>query len=514
MAGRPITVVRFEEIQRLLAQKRGVREIARTLKCSRDTVRAVRDGELVRPDRPKVIDDPLWMSQIEWNSVIGELALGHPLKFIWEEKAQSLTTYPNFWKQFYRKYPQYREASVTLREFAPGERAEVDYAGDKIEWIELKTGEIREAVVFVAGLGMSQLLFAWAADDMKSKNWLASHRRMFEAFGGVPHVTVPDCLKQGVLKCHIYDPDLNPSYAELAAHYKTAIVPARPAHPKDKAIVEGLVKILMRYFRWCYRHRTFTSLTEINRALTDVVNRINRKPHTRFRVSRLERFEKIEKPALKALPADSFEALEWKKAKLHADCTISIESACYSAPHIHRGKELRVKITEQFVEIFLNSERLAIHPRDRHRLGNRVINPEHLPPNSRSYFEATPQNLLSQSKFLNAELHSLVVALFNNDTLGNIRRVQGLLRTAVKEINQTSRELASPRIERAVKTMKRFNKIRVAYFQELLAHERKQTIRPEEERAREITRLPGNPMIRYSGNGSSNQNEQQETLNL
>lgn len=247
MSGRPITVVRFEEIQRLLAQKRGVREIARALKCSRDTVRGVRDGG--SPDKPRAIDDPLWMAQIDWLVVIADLALGHPLKFIWEEKAQSITTYPNFWKQFYRKFPQYRQASVTLREFVPGERCEVDYAGDKIEWIDLKTGEIREAPIFVAGLGFSQLLFAWASDDMKSKNWLASHRRMYEAFGGVPHVTVPDCLKQGVLKCHIYDPDLNPSYAELAAHYCTAIVPARPMHPKDKAIVEGLVKILMRYFR-------------------------------------------------------------------------------------------------------------------------------------------------------------------------------------------------------------------------------------------------------------------------
>lgn len=514
MAGRPITVVRFEEIQRLLAQKRGVREIARVLKCSRDTVRGVRDGEISSPDKPKAIDDPLWMSQVDWTLVIGELALGHPLKFIWEEKAQNITTYSNFWKQFYRKYPQYREASVTLREFAAGERCEVDYAGDKIEWIDLKTGEVHEAVVFVAGLGFSQLLFAWASDDMKSKNWLSAHRRMYETFGGVPHVTVPDCLKQGVLKCHIYDPDLNPSYAELAAHYQTAIVPARPAHPKDKAIVEGLVKILMRYFRWCYRRRTFTSLAEINRALADVVRRINMKPHTRFRVSRLERFEKMEKPALKALPADSFEGLEWKKAKLHADCTVSVESACYSAPHIHRGKELRVKVTENHVEIFLNSERLAIHSRDRHRAGHRIINPEHLPPNSRAYYEATPQNLLSQARFLNAELHALVVELFNDDTLGNIRRVQGLLRVVVKEINQTSRELASPRIESAVKTMKRFNKIRVAYFQELLAHERKQTVRPEQALAREIARLPGNPMIRYSGDESSNQNEQQENLNL
>jgi len=102
---------------------------------------------------------------------------------------------------------------------------------------------------------------------MKSRNWLGSHRRMFHFYGGVPHVTVPDCLKQGVLKCHLYDPDLNPGYAQLAGEFSTAVVPARPGHPKDKAIVEGLVKILMRYARFPYRRTRFTSLAQINEAL-------------------------------------------------------------------------------------------------------------------------------------------------------------------------------------------------------------------------------------------------------
>ena len=192
MALRSMTVHRYEEIRRRLAEGRSLREIARALGCSRRTVREVRDGERVSPDAPKSVSNPLWMSQLDWPTIIHDLGLGHPLKFLWEEKAQNLTTYSNFWKQFYRKFPQYREAAVTAREFEPGERVEVDYAGDPIEWIEIKTGEVRKAWVFVAGLGFSQLLYAWAAEDMKSRNWLASHRRMFAYYGGVPHVTVPD----------------------------------------------------------------------------------------------------------------------------------------------------------------------------------------------------------------------------------------------------------------------------------------------------------------------------------
>jgi Integrase core domain/Homeodomain-like domain len=234
MARRKFTVDRYQEIERRLAEGRGLREIARALGCSRRTVRQIRDGQKGSPDAPKPLADPLWMVQLDWPAIVHDLGLGHPLKFLWEEKAQHLTTYSNFWKQFYRKFPQYRQATVTAREFAPGERVEVDYAGDPIEWVEFKSGEIRKAYVFAAGLGFSHLLFAWAAEDMKSRSWLSCHRRMYAFYGGVPHVTVPDCLKQGVLKCHLYDPDLNPGYAEVAVHYGTAVVPARPDHPKDK----------------------------------------------------------------------------------------------------------------------------------------------------------------------------------------------------------------------------------------------------------------------------------------
>lgn len=521
MAGRPLTMVRLDEIRRRLAQGRSVREISGSLRCSPKTVRAVRDGAGSAQEHASStsVPDPLWMAQLDWVAIKKDLSLGHPLKFIWEEKAKLLTGYSNFWKQFYRKFSELRAATVTLREFAPGERTEVDWAGDKIEWLNMKTGEVHEAPVFLGALGFSHLVFAYATDDMKSRNWLSCHRRMFEFFGGVTHTLVPDCLKQGVLKCHLYDPDLNPAYSELASHYGTSIVPARASHPKDKAIVEGLVKIVMRYFKWRYRKHTFTSLAEINHGLAECAEKINHKPHTRFKVSRIERFEKMERAALRPLPETSFEVLEWKKAKLHSDCFISVEGAFYSAPHIHRGKELRVKLTESHVEIFLDLERLAIHPRDRHRCGNRVRNIDHLPPNSRAYFEATPQNLLSQSRFIGSDLHALVVELFNEDTLGNIRRVQGFISVCRKEIHKTSHELATPRIEQAIKSMRHFNKIRVAYFQEFLKFLRKQNLAPDQER--EITRLPNNPMIRYGQKNvsvqdeSSTQNDQQqENLNL
>jgi hypothetical protein len=497
MGARSMTVGRYEEIRRRLGEGRGVREIARALGCSRGTVREVRDGLRGSPAAPRGQADPLWMLQLEWPAIIHELGLGHPLKFIWEEKAQHLTSYSNFWKQFYRKFPQYREAAVTAREFEPGERVEVDYAGDSIDWIDLQSGEIRKAYVFVAGLGFSQLLFAWAAEDMKSRNWLGAHRRMFAFYGGVTHVTVPDCLKQGVLKCHLYDPDLNPGYAQLTSQYATAVVPARPNHPKDKAIVEGLVKILMRYMRFRHRHTRFTSLAQINQALVECVERINTRRHSRFGVSRRERFEALEKSALKALPVNDFDGGEWSEATLHADCYVLVEAVYYSAPHIHRHKKLRIKLTENQVEIFLNLERLAMHPRCRHRDGRRIKIEAHFPAASRAYYEATPQKLLSQSRFIHPELHRLFVELLNTDVYGHLRRCQGLVRSCTKEINSAGHEVASRRIAAAIATMRLYNKYRVPYFQALLGQARKQAVRTDSER--EIQRRPGNPMLRYAG---------------
>jgi transposase len=496
MAIRSMTVHRYEEIRRRLAEGRGLREIARALGCSRRTVREVRDGERVSPGAAKSSGDPLWMAQLDWPAIIHDLGLGHPLKFLWEEKAQHLITYPNFWKQFYRKFPQYREASVTAREFEPGERVEVDYAGDPIEWVEIKTGQIRKAWVFVAGLGFSQLLFAWAAEDMKSRNWLGSHRRMYAYYGGVPHVTVPDCLKAGVLKCYLYDPDLNPGYADLAAQFSTSVVPARAKKPRDKAVAEGLVKILMRYLRFRYRRHRFTSLYEINRALAECIERINDRRHTRFGVSRRERFETIEKAALKPLPIGGVDCGEWKEAKLHSDCYVAVEGDYYSAPHIHRHKMLRIKLSENQVEIFLALERLAIHPRSRHRNGKRIFIEAHFPPASQAYYEATRQKLLSQARFIHPELNRLFVELFNADVFGNIRRCQGFVRRCTKEINQSERELASERIAAAIDSMRRYNKYRVPYFDALLTQARKQALQPQA--GRDIVRRPGNPMLRYA----------------
>jgi hypothetical protein len=217
------------------------------------------------------------------------------------------------------------------------------------------------------------------------------------------------------------------------------------------------------------------------------------------------------------LPLTDLDSGEWKEATLHPDCYVYVDGDYYSAPHIHRHKKLRIKLTDHKIEIFLKLERLAIHHRSRQRNGRRIFIEAHFPPASQAYYEATPQRLLSQSRFIHPELNRLFVELFNADIFGHIRRCQGFVRSCTKEINHSGRDIASLRIAQAIKMMRRYNKFRVPYFQALLAQARKQALHPEA--GRDIVRRPGNPMLRYAAgtpdeNASTPSPSTQETLDL
>ena len=496
MAAKGISVARIEEIQRLIAASHTDRFIARALSCRRAKVSEVRRAGAAASSAAlctAVETFPLWTERLEWAEVLKLVGDGFELKRIWEEQAREITSYPNFWKQLYRRYPHLLNATVTLREFEPGTHCEVDYAGDKIEWTH-RNGEVHEAHVFLGVLCFSQLIFAVAHPDEKSLHWLSAHQKMYAHFGGVPSVTVCDCLKNGVARCHRYDPDLNPAYAEMAAHYDTAVVPARPRRPKDKALIENAVGLVMRLFRFSYRGRRFFSLAEVNLALSEVVERINTRPHTRFKISRRERWEEQERNRLRRLPATPFEPIEWKTAKVHPDSTVAIESAIYSVPHQHRGKQVRVKLTPNHVEIYFGDARCAMHLRDKNKKGARVILNEHLPPNAQAYREGTPQMVLSQARFVNAELYQLIDELFQADALGHLRRAQGLVRKASEELQALGRETGSPIIAEAVRRMREYSRVRVSYFTETLTALKRQRFLNVFDR--EIHRRPNNPMLR------------------
>jgi transposase len=241
------TMAQVLEIQRLIQAGQSNRKIAKILHCRKPQVAAIRKGTLdlnqiqeAKKEGRKL--PPGWALRLDWDRIELDIRKGFELKRMWEESAANWTSYSNFFKYTKARFALLLGVTVTLREFNSGEHCEVDYAGDKIAWCDGK-GEIHQAHVFLGILCFSQLIFAWAAEDEKKINWLESHRRMLEFYGGVPKVIVCDQLKNGVVKSHRYDPDLNPDYVALASHYGAVIVPARVRHPKDKALVEGAVKL-------------------------------------------------------------------------------------------------------------------------------------------------------------------------------------------------------------------------------------------------------------------------------
>jgi transposase len=491
---RGLTVERIREVQRLIDQGLSDRVIARALSLRRTRVSEIRkqgnQAATLCVSSPE--PSPDWSQGIDWESVLADIRKGYEIKRIWEEQAKGKTGYVNFWKYVKRTYPALMKESVTLRDFVPGGHTEVDWAGKKVQWVE-GAGKKRRAHLFLGILCFSQKIFAWASENEKKENWGLAHRKMWAAFSGSTRVTVPDNLKSGVSRTHLYDPDINPGYLELALHFSTVIVPGRVKKPKDKALIEGAVKIVCRYFFFLYRKHTFRSLAEINEALARVVERLNTRPHSRFGISRQERFEKEEKGALQPLPDAPFEQLYWKTCRVHPDCTICLEKTYYSVPYRLRDKEVRVKVTLRQVEIFEADAQVALHSRDVSQSGHRILDNMHLPPNSRAYRENIPQYVLSQAKALSPELHALLDELFQEDALGHLRRAQGLIRTARKEVVRTGAEIAGPNITLAVAHMRRFQTIRVATFGQFLEQLRPQVAVPPD---REVVRQPGNPMLR------------------
>jgi len=466
--------------------------------CSERTVRQIRDGTM--PDPASVArsnEPPPWSAELDWDEIYKDVVEGdHCLSDIWEEKKPGVSC-SQFRRYFNQRYPLLKKKISTPRFFEPGERVEVDFSGKKVAWIDVETGEISELEIFIGSLGHSQKVFACGVSSQKSEDFIDCHNKMFSFYGGVPRILVPDNLKSGVTKVDMYDPKINEAYEDMATHYDCVVVPARSYKPKDKSLAEGLVKLTMRSLRFLYRRHTFTSPEEINEALLLVCKRINEREHTRFKVSREERFQENEKGALKPLPENTYEFATFKEAMVHPDSHIQVENNYYSVPHEYRGERVRVRLTPSELSVFKDLKRVAKHKRAPKKKGRRSTELSHMPERSKAYLETTPQNILNQARFINKSLAECLSELFKEKgTLENLRRAQGIVRAAYAELRVRGREGASQNIEGAVKSMRGFNRVNTGYFRELLKKmqaegHRENGFRPE------IARNP-NPNLRHT----------------
>lgn len=374
------------------------REIAQAVSASPTTVgdylRRAKTAQIGWPLPPEMTDlelearlfPPLPPSTVarpepNWPTLHRELGRkGVTLALLWQEYREQCPDGYQY-SAFCDHYRAYAQAlPVTLRQsHAPGERLFVDYSGQTVPVIDPVTAEVRPAQIFVAVLGASSYTYVEASWTQGLADWTASHVRCLEFMGGVPELLVPDNLKSGVTIPNFFDPDLNPTYHELARHYGTAILPARVRKPRDKAKVEAGVLLAQRWILARLRHQRFFSLAELNRAIRPLLAELNSRPFKKLPGSRQSVFETVDHPALKPLPVARYEFSEWKEVTAGIDYHVEITGHYYSVPYRYARQKLDARYTASTVEVFKHGERIASHARSFTK-GRHTTLDEHLAP--------------------------------------------------------------------------------------------------------------------------------------
>ena len=288
-----------------------------------------------------------------------------------------------------------------------GERLFVDYAGQTVEVIDAITGEVRTAQIFVAALGASNLTYAEARWTQGLADWIGCHVNAFAFLGGVTRQVVCDNLKAGVTAACRYEPGINRSYADMATHYGTAIVPTRVRKPRDKAKVEVAVQLVQRWVLARLRHRRFFSLAELNSAigeLTEALNTPSDAPsgHQSPRAVRGDRAQRI------AAAADGALRLR-RMAPLPRGHRLPRRGVwtLYSVPSRLMREAIEARITEQTVELFHRGTRVASHIRSPLR-GRHTTVAEHMPSSHRRYADWTPARLMREAAVIGPSTAALI----------------------------------------------------------------------------------------------------------
>jgi transposase len=300
--------------------------------------------------------------------------------------------------ELYRRWRRHIDA-VMHHEHKSGEKLFVDFPGDTIAIYDERTGEVAmRAELFVAVLGASSYVYAEALPSRKLIHWVAAHVHTFEHLGGCPAIVVPDNLRSGVTKAHRYEPDINATFAEMAAHYGVAIIPARAYKPRDKAKAEGGVLLAERWIIARLRNRRFCSLAELNVAIEELVAWLNDRPFKKLEGSRRSLFEELDRLALRPLPPIRYEFATWKDARLGLDYHVEVRSErhYYSAPYHLIGQLLRARLSAATVEVFHEGRRVASHVRA-YKPGWST-DPAHMPESHRRHAEWTPGRIVSWAR--------------------------------------------------------------------------------------------------------------------
>jgi len=424
---------KIKEVLRLRAQGLSDRVIGRSLQIPRTTVRRYRQRAeeagvswpLAEGLTESALEAQLFppspapgrhvRPEPDWRHVHEELRRpGVTLMLLWLEYKES---HPDGY-QYSRFCELFRDWKggldpVLRQEHRAGEKVFVDYAGQTVPVVDRETGEVREAQIFVGVLGASNFTFAEATWSQSLPDWTGSHVRMFEYFGGVPEVIVPDNLGSGVTRACRYEPDVNPTYQELATHYGVAVVPTRVRKPRDKAKAEVGVQIVERWLLAPLRNHTFFGLAELNRELRRLREALNDRPFQKLEGTRRILFETLERALLRPLPSERFEYAEWRKARVNIDYHIAVENHLYSVPYRLVRKQVEVRLTATTLEAFHDGQRVAAHPRS-HQKGGFTTDPGHRPKAHQKHLEWTPSRIIRWAEKTGPETAGVVTRILES----------------------------------------------------------------------------------------------------
>lgn len=461
------------------------RQIGRLLTVSPNTVRVLRD-QLTRTQLNWTtlapLDDDTFRRRLgtlpaatshrkavpDWLYIDAELRKRDvTLDLLWQEFRESHpdgVSYP----QMTRRYRDWQKSQrLCMRQiYRAGELMLVDFCGHTMPITDPETGEVSWAQVFVAVLGSSAYLFAWAVASQKVPDWLACHRQAFESFGGVPRQVTPDNLKSAVLKHTRSQIVLNQAYAELAEHYGFVILPARPRKPRDKGLAEVSVQIVQRGILARLRNRVFFSLAELNTAIAERLHEINRKTTRKFPQSRWARFQAIDAPALQPLPATPLVMGERAyDVRVGRDYLVEWDRYHYSVPYQYAHQLVDLRLAGSVLEVFFQRERIASHVRSG-RPGAQTILPEHMPPHHRHQQDSSADALLAWAESVGPSTHE-----YARRNLAERARFANGLKT-LQQLRRWARELPSlARLESACAYALRINALPLSRLKSIVRHE-------------------------------------------
>jgi transposase len=359
------------------------------------------------------------------------------LQLLWEEYRDADQDGYGY-SRYCELYQRWRKKlDVVLRqEHRAGEKAFVDWAGTTMPIHDRESDDVWQASLFIAALGASSYTWAEVTRDQQMESWLLAHIHALEHWGGVPLLLVPDNTRTGVSKACRYDPDVNPTYQNFAAHYGFGVLPARPYKPRDKAVVENAVQVAQRWILAALRHRKFFSLAEANQSIGELLHRLNHRPFRKRDGSRASVFEALDKPALQPLPSERFEISEWARARVNIDYHVAFDGNFYSVPYNLVQQVVEIRATVTTIEILHQSVRVASHVRSRGR--EKVItNREHRPKSHQAHLEWPPSRMVQWAETIGphtAQLFERILADKPHPEMG-YRGCLGIIRLAKKYSN-------------------------------------------------------------------------------